>query len=411
VNVNLAFFLAWRSLGRNPRRSIVSVAAISLGLSLCMLMIAFADGVYQRTINNAVAEQAGHLVLQHPNYTLQPGVDLAVNLSTADMQAIKQLSSIDNVHTLVLANTLVRSSYSARNGSIYGVDPNQGLNSIIAKKVNQGRYLDNSNPQQIVISDKLARHLKTKLKQRLVLVSNDAHGNTVEALFSIVGIFPQSVDGIDSHIVHMPLIAAQAMLGLEPQQFTRVGILLQDPSDMSNVQAQLQWLDLPQRGLLTWQQVLPALADYIRTDRFSMLVFNGLFVLLVLATIFNTILMSVLERRHEFSTIMALGTPPSLLRLQVLIEGILLALLGCGLGTVLGLLMIWPLYHFGIDMSALFPDGISTSGVSIDTQVYGYISLSSTVNLITGVFIATCSMTLWPIYKATRIPLTQGNSA
>ena len=411
INVKLAFYLAWRSLGRNKRRTWVSIVAISVGMGLSLLMLGFGDGMYQRTIENAVKQNAGNLVLQHPGYKLKPSLELVVAVSDAEQQTINATPGVSGSQRIILANALVRSGYSARNGGIYAFDPEVGATSSIAQKVNQGRYLQPGDQQDLIISDKMARNLKVGLNNRLVLVANDADGNMMEALFRVRGIFPAGSDGLDSHLVHMPISAAQAMFNLQADEMTRLGILLDDSTKMMGVYQQLKPLHQEQRHLMTWEQVLPALADYIRTDRFGLLVFNGMFVFLALATIFNTILMSVLERRHEFSTIIALGTPPALLRLQILIEGALLALVGSIAGTALGLLMLLPLFIYGLDMSALFPEGMSTAGVSIDTVVHGFLTFDTASSLFITVFLTTTAMALWPMYKATRVKLTQEHSA
>ncbi len=409
-NIKLALYLAWRSLGRNKRRTWISISAISVGMGLSLLMLGFGDGMYQRTIENAVSQNAGNLVLQHPMYQQKPSLDLTVQVTTAERQQIEQLDGVKSTQRLILANALVRSGYSARNGGVYGVDPQVGANSSIAQKVNQGRYLQPGDQQDLIISDKLAHNLKVDLNKRLVLVANDADGNMLEALFRVRGIFPASSDGLDGHLVHMPISAAQKMFNLQADEMTRFGILLSDSTTMMDFYQQLNFLNQPQRLLMTWEQVLPALADYIRTDRFGLLVFNGMFVFLALATIFNTILMSVLERRREFSTVMALGTPPGLLRWQILIEGAILATAGSLIGTLLGLLLLSPLFIYGLDMSALFPEGMSTAGVSIDTVVHGYLTFDTASSLFITVLLATTAMALWPMYKATRVKLTQEHS-
>ena len=408
--IKLAFYLAWRSLGRNQRRTWISIAAISVGMGLSLLMLGFGDGMYQRTIENAVSQNAGNLVLQHPSYQQKPSLDLSIQVSAEEITQIEAMSGVKSTQRLILANALVRSGYSARNGGVFGVDPAVGASSSIATKVNQGRYLEPGDSQDLIISDKMARNLKVGLNKRLVLVANDADGNMLEALFRVRGIFPASNDGLDGHLVHMPISAAQTMFNLQSDEMTRFGILLNDSTTMMDYYQQLQHLNQSQRLLMTWEQVLPALADYIRTDRFGLLVFNGMFVFLALATIFNTILMSVLERRKEFSTVMALGTPPVLLRWQILIEGAILAVTGSIIGTLLGLLMLAPLFIYGLDMSTLFPEGMSTAGVSIDTVVHGYLAFDTASSLFITVMLTTTAMALWPMYKATRVKLTQEHS-
>jgi len=411
IDIKLALFLAWRSLGRNKRRTWISIVAISVGMGLSLLMLGFGDGMYQRTIENAVKQNAGNIVLQHPGYKLKPSLELTVAVSPSELELINATPGVSGSQRIILANALVRSGYSARNGGIFAFDPAVGAESTIAKKINQGRYLEAGDQQDLIISDKMARNLKVGLNKRLVLVANDADGNMMEALFRVRGIFPASNDGLDGHIVHMPISAAQSMFNLQADEITRLGILLEDSTQLEAVYQALLPLHQDLRHLMSWEEVLPALADYIRTDRFGLLVFNGMFVFLALATIFNTILMSVLERRHEFSTVMALGTPPSLLRMQILLEGVLLAFAGTIAGTLLGLLMLWPLFAFGLDMSALFPEGMSTAGVSIDTVVHGFLSFDTASSLFVTVFLTTTAMALWPMYKATRVKLTQEHSA
>ena len=408
--LKLASFLAWRSLGRNKRRTWISISAISVGMGLSLLMLGFGDGMYQRTIENAVSQNAGNLVLQHPDYQQKPSLDLTVHVTDTERQQIEAMNGVKSTQRLILANALVRSGYSARNGGVFGVDPAVGAKSTIAQKVNQGRYLLPGDEQDLIISDKMARNLKVGLNKRLVLVANDAEGNMLEALFRVRGIFPASNDGLDGHLVHMPISAAQKMFNLDADEMTRFGILLNDSTTMMAFYQQLYTLNQPQRLLMTWEQVLPALADYIKTDRFGLLVFNGMFVFLALATIFNTILMSVLERQREFSTVMALGTPPVLLRWQILIEGAILAVAGTSIGTLLGLAMLAPLFIYGLDMSALFPEGMSTAGVSIDTVVHGYLTFDTASSLFITVMLATTAMAFWPMYKATRVKLTQEHS-
>ena len=408
--LKLASFLAWRSLGRNKRRTWISISAISVGMGLSLLMLGFGDGMYQRTIENAVSQNAGNLVLQHPGYQQKPSLDLTVHVTDAERQQIEAMQGVKSTQRLILANALVRSGYSARNGGVFGIDPEVGAKSTIAQKVSEGRYLQPGDDQDLIISDKMARNLKVGLNKRLVLVANDSEGNMLEALFRVRGIFPASNDGLDGHLVHMPISAAQKMFNLDADEMTRFGILLNDSTTMMDFYQQLYPLNQPERLLMTWEQVLPALADYIKTDRFGLLVFNGMFVFLALATIFNTILMSVLERQREFSTVMALGTPPVLLRWQILIEGAILAIAGTSIGTLLGLLMLAPLFIYGLDMSALFPEGMSTAGVSIDTVVHGYLTFDTASSLFITVMLATTAMALWPMYKATRVKLTQEHS-
>ena len=93
--------------------------------------------------------------------------------------------------------------------------------------------------------------------------------------------------------------------------------------------------------------MLPDVASYIKMDKGSNFVFQGILIFLILFTIFNTILMSVLERKREFAMLLALGTQPGKLRLQVLMESVFLGFIGCCLGMLLGGLASYLVNRYG----------------------------------------------------------------
>ncbi len=73
--------LAWRSIWRHRRRTIITVSSIGFGLACAVFLIALADGVYDQMINDAVRMQAGHITLEHPDYRDAPAV-LSVNAAS-----------------------------------------------------------------------------------------------------------------------------------------------------------------------------------------------------------------------------------------------------------------------------------------------------------------------------------------
>ena len=116
-----------------------------------------------------------------------------------------------------------------------------------------------------------------------------------------------------------------------------MGIILLKPNTQEHViQAVRQMVSDQSIAVHPWQQVLPEVASYIKLDRGSNIIFQALLVFLILFTIFNTLLMSVLERQREFAVLLAIGTKPSHLKLQILVESAYLGMIGCALGLVVG---------------------------------------------------------------------------
>ena len=140
-------------------------------------------------------------------------------------------------------------------------------------------------------------------------------------------------------------------------------------------------------------------------DKGSNWVFQGILIFLILFTIFNTILMSVLERQREFAMLLALGTEPGQLRLQIFIESVFLGLIGCLVGLIFGGLTTYLGHVYGIDMSALMGESISISGFALTTKMYTKISAGIFFGSAGIVFAATMLLSLIPMRHATKVPV------
>ncbi|MCH1570928.1 MAG: hypothetical protein L7S64_06235, partial [Longimicrobiales bacterium] len=60
--------LAGRGVGRNLRRSLLTAAAMVVGLALLIFSRALAEGTHEQWIDSAVALGSGHVAIQAPGY-------------------------------------------------------------------------------------------------------------------------------------------------------------------------------------------------------------------------------------------------------------------------------------------------------------------------------------------------------
>ena len=66
--LRIVALLAWRNLWRNPRRTILTIAAITFASLLLVFMLSFQFGSYETMINTSVKIQTGHLQIQAAEY-------------------------------------------------------------------------------------------------------------------------------------------------------------------------------------------------------------------------------------------------------------------------------------------------------------------------------------------------------
>jgi len=60
--------LAYRNLGRNKTRSLLSALAVGIGMSLLLLMAAVLDGELRGSMDNTIRLQSGHIQIRPASY-------------------------------------------------------------------------------------------------------------------------------------------------------------------------------------------------------------------------------------------------------------------------------------------------------------------------------------------------------
>ena len=399
--------IAWRSLGRNRRRTIISATSIGLALSIAVFFVALADGMYAKMIDTAVRMQAGHLTLEHRGYRDTPSVDLVLRGVGAIRERLARLPGVEQTKPLVLGQGVAKSSRDSVGVVLVGVEPSaERRSSPLVDKLVAGAYLEDGDDRLVVVGDALASRLGVRPGKKLVLTTTDVSGQLVEELLRVKGVFRTEVDEIDACLVHVPIAFARRLVGMGTDEVTQLGVVLADPSAARGLEAEVgSWLRGGTAAVLSWKAVLPDLAAYIQMDGGSNWVFQGIILFLVMFTIFNTLMMSTLERQREFAVLLALGTPPGRIQLQVLLESFLLALLGCALGLGLGGGLAYWAQVAGLDIRALYGEGIAVSGVMVDWVLRPQLSAGLLLGLGAAVVGATLLLTLWPIRRIRRIPL------
>jgi ABC-type lipoprotein release transport system permease subunit len=158
-------------------------------------------------------------------------------------------------------------------------------------------------------------------------------------------------------------------------------------------------------AVLPWQEVMPDLAGFMAVDKGFNYVFQAIIIFIIGFTILNTILMSVLERTREFATLLAIGTSPLRLRLQVAVESVMLGVLGTGTGLAVGGIFSWYFQVHGIDFSGIYSDDTTIVGYAIDPLIKNYVTVDAFALVGFFVLIMTLFIGLYPSWRSARISL------
>jgi ABC-type lipoprotein release transport system permease subunit len=264
-----------------------------------------------------------------------------------------------------------------------------------------------SDPADIYIGEKLARTLDVELDDRVVLTVAPAGASRPSAAaFRVRGVFHTGVDELDGFYAQIPLAEAQSMLSLG-HRVTQVALLLDDLRATARVQQQMAAAveDAGLAGLevLPWQVALRELYEAIVLDDIGNYLMHAIVFLIVAIGIFNTILMSVMERTREFGVMLAIGTSGRRLFEVVMLEAVVLAVVACAAGLAIGLSMHLYVAHVGVDVGALYGEDFNFAGIAFSGTIYSTLYAPQVASWAVIVFFIVLLSSVYPAVRATRL--------
>jgi len=390
--------LAVRGLARNRRRSLITVAAVAIGLAGLVFLRGYIGGINTQMIANITSYLTGHVQVHQKGYHDDPTPDLAFEGPEGMAARIAALPGVTAVAPRLEGEALASGPEKTRGVLVVGVDPaREGRITTLARAVKAGNYLDAADPQGILLGDRVAEILQVTLGGEVTLVTQAADGSIGAARYRVRGIYDSGIDMIDTAYVFLTLPAAQALYALEGR-VTALAVRLETLGAVSGVEAELGRRLGGQFEVLGWERLLPRLADNVAFhEMLTRIILFAVFVVVTLG-IANTILMGVMERIREFGVMMALGTAPGSIARVVLYEAALLGLAGIVVGDAIGLGVVNYFGQRGIDLSQYAKAMQMMPGLT--GIVYPDVSVAQTLFLLALLLAATIAASLYPAWKA-----------
>ncbi|MGD8385946.1 MAG: ABC transporter permease [Desulfobacteraceae bacterium] len=393
--------LAWRNIWRNPRRTLVILTAVVIGVWSMIFLGALMRGVADQFLQNGIATLTGHIQIHHRGFRDDPVIQNRISNPEILRRTLKKTLPPGSQWTeRIRVNAIVNNARHARGVTLVGVDPVQEARvSFIGHAVVEGTYLEPNDRQGILVGRSLVEDFETRLDRRLVLMSRDTNGEVASRAFRIRGLFRAEMEATEKQFVFVTDKAAREMLGLE-NEITEVSVLLPSHGQALNVaQAIREDLDTPSLSIQSWQDLLPMVRVMLELyDTFIFIWFLVVFIAMAFGIV-NTLLMAVFERIREFGLLKALGLKPRGIVQVVLVESLLLLVLGTTAGNLLGILSTSALAGTGIDLSSL---AAGLEYVGMPRVIFPQIQwldfvLANAVVLVLGLVVS-----LYPALKAAR---------
>jgi len=398
--------MAWRTLMRSKRRSVITAFSVAFGVLLSVTFTASGDYAYTNMINTSAVMGLGHLSVEHPDYQDTPTLDKRLLEAEAVWQRALQIPGVTGAQVRIMGQAMFASGAKSVGGAFIAIDPARETPShnIFLRTLVEGRSFSAGEERGVVVGAKMAEKLNLRLGKKLVFTLTDKDGELVSELGRVSGIFKTGDDSVDGSVVLLPLALVRKTLGYEPKAASLVAIFLADHREAESVKENLArlWAKRPDIGVLTWQESQPDLAGLIKVDRLFNHLLQFLVGLVIAAGIMNTLLMSVMERQREFGIMMALGMMPGQVVWLVLLESCWLGILGLVLGVIITTPWFWYMATVGLDFSSQIGEDYSAGGVLVDPVMKFRLYRESALWIAGAVFFLTLVAGIFPAFKAGR---------
>ncbi len=398
--------MAWRNVWRNPRRTIVILVAVIIGIWSMIFLGALMRGIAVGMVKNGIATLTGHIQIHHRGYRDDPSIENSMtDTRTLEKVLFEKLPPDAQWVRRVRVNAIANNARHSSGVTLVGIDPFAEANvSFIGSAVFKGRYLTPEEENGILVGEALLEKFETKMGRKLVLMAQDTEREIASRAFRIVGIFRSEMESTEKQFVFVSRSASQKMLKLG-EGISEISILLADGAGTEDIAASLQsTLTAGPFEIHAWRELMPFQTAYLRIlDGFMWFWFLVVFVAMGFGIV-NTTLMAVFERMREFGLMKALGMKPWWILRAVLVESFLLLLCGILIGNSLGFLSIYALSGNGIDLTALAA-GAEYAGMT--RVIYPAVALKDVMVANLTVLLLGLLVSLYPAIKASRFTPVQ----
>lgn len=392
--------LAWKNIWRNKVRSGIVLGSVILGLWMGAFMMAYAYGMMNQRLKDAVENEVSHLQIHHPDFGRDKEAKYVIDQSTELLETIQNDVQVKAATARVVTMGMVSSAKASTGAKFIGILPDEENKVIgLADKIAEGSYLKNNSRNKVVIGEKLATKLKVKLRSKIVLSFPDEDGDIIAGAFRIIGIYKSYNTGYEEMNLFVNAPDLATLLDI-PDQFHEIAALIKDP-DALDLYAEELKTKHPEIQVETWKELSPELGLMIESFDQYLVIFLIIILLALSFGIINTMLMAVLERVREIGMLMAIGMNKLRVFGMVFLETLLLVLMAAPIGLFAAYLTISYLGEVGMDLSSVYDEGYATLGFksyifpTLETQYY--------FRIMGLVLIAAILSSIYPAFTAIRL--------
>jgi ABC-type lipoprotein release transport system permease subunit len=407
-DMRLIFFLALRNAARNVVRTALTAGMVVLGVGLLSIMFAWVDGV-SSTMTESGADTMGHIRVVDPEFAAREQLmPLYENLPDVQpiVEAVRAVPGVTGAYARVTTGATLSAGEEIGDvfGMAVGADPEwyvQGMD--LPSKVIAGSWFVGEGEGQIVLGRKLAERTGAAPGDEILVLSATQDGSPSAVKAKLAGVVAAGNPLVDQTLF-LPLERMQYLVDI-PGGAIEVVAYVEDPDDAVVVAERVR--ALPQTAGLTveawssrepWSSMLPMIST-MRGVLVAIVVF------ITALGVWNTMMMSVLERTDEIGVMRAMGLGRVGAVTLFVLEAAVIALLGGLVGVLLGGAAGLYLESVGLTLGEQVTQ--NTGNIALPETIYADVTVATTLqSFVLGLCMAVLGSALPAIRAAAIQPVT-----
>ena len=404
--------IALRNLLRYKRRTLLTSSLITIGVVAVLLFGAISGAFKSMMIGQITDSMLGHLQVHKRGYVASiDNLPLHLNLGAKEMRRIEAaLDGMDEVEAYsprIKFGGMFSNFEETTNVRLNGVDPAREILAapLLPKRMLQGNAEGALiEPGEILVPELLARGMKVKLGDTIVVVATNRDGSVNAKTLVVRGVL-EGISGPGGRDGYIHIEDAREILRITEDEANEYAIRLKNGGALEKVVAglgadlgaDLNKQGMPKFEIHTWEKLSPFYNIARMIDVMTFFI-RLMLISIVLVSVMNVMIMAVFERIKEIGTIAAIGTRPGQILSLFLIEGLSLGVLGAAAGAAISLVSIFVLQTSPLSFDFGRQKGLLLSP-TLDPMEIAIVSFL--------VIVVSTLASLQPAYKASRMePVT-----
>ena len=393
--------IALRNVVRNRRRSAITLVALGMAVCVLVFLRGAVNGLQAVLKERVIYGQTGVVQIHKRGFIAnvkKSPLHFGCPAGPAMLAKVRAVEGVQAVTPRVAFATMVSVKDTTLFALGLGIDPvleydvcPQRRNDLSPGSTVSGGAADGLG----VTTPELRDQLALKRGDELTLLAPDFDGTLNGGLVGVGGFLADNpAFSADKKLIFVPLAAAQALVRLD-EQATELAVRSADPDAADALKQRLEAALGPGFEVHTWRELAKFAVDALSTQEKALGFVTGIFALVALFGILNTMLMIVLARTKEIGTMMAVGVRRRSILGLVVSEAAILGGLGAILGGALGVCAVLLAAKVGLS--------IKPPGATLPDIVRPFVSLAFVARAVIGAMIGAAIAAVYPAYRASRM--------